>query len=336
MRSGRAPAFWWQDASLASNLLRPVAAIYGAAARRNLENGPRTGFDVPVLCVGNFTAGGGGKTPTALALAGAAAGLGRRPGFVSRGHGRRRRGAALVEPVRDSVADVGDEPLLRGAALSVLLQQTDVDFVIMDDGFQSQRLLIDYAVIALAARRGIGNGRVMPAGPLRAPLIDQVRRADALLVIGEGEGRMAPLRAMARAGRAIFEARLVSRSRHILIGERLLAFAGIADPQKFYASLGELGADLVQTRDFPDHHAFTDAELDDLTETAAKEKLILTTTRKDAVRLATGSETARAFLQDCAVLDVALEFAGDGDGPRIVAATLAAYDRRRWRRVAKP
>ncbi|NDW04278.1 tetraacyldisaccharide 4'-kinase [Jiella pacifica] len=347
MRSGRAPDFWWRDATLASDLLVPAAAVYGSLARRNLRTGRRVAFDVPVLCVGNFTAGGGGKTPTALALAGAAAALGRRPGFVSRGHGRKRSGAMVVEPSRHGVADVGDEPLLlaaaaptavgadRAAALSRLLEETDADFAIMDDGFQSQRLAIDYAVIALDARRGIGNGRVIPAGPLRAPLLDQVRRADALLVIGEGEGREKPLRAMARAGRAIFQARLVSKSRHILIGERLLAFAGIADPQKFYASLGELGAELVQTRDFPDHHAFTDAELDGLTETAAKEKLILTTTRKDAVRLATGSEAARAFLQDCAVLDVALEFVGASDARRIVEATLAAFDRRRWRMVSK-
>ncbi|WAP67338.1 tetraacyldisaccharide 4'-kinase [Jiella pelagia] len=272
MRSGRAPAFWWREASIASNLLLPVAALYGSAARRNLESGRRAAFDVPVLCVGNFTAGGGGKTPTALALAGAAAALGRKPGFVSRGHGRRRRETEIVDPARHGVADVGDEPLLlaavaptavgadRGAALSRLLRETEVDFVIMDDGFQSQRLLIDHAVIALDARRGIGNGRVIPAGPLRAPLVDQVRRSGSLLVIGEGEREKEPLRAMARAGRPIFRARLVSKSRHILIGERLLAFAGIADPGKFYASLGELGAEVSQTRDFPDHHAFTDGE----------------------------------------------------------------------------
>ena len=348
MKGGRAPSFWWRDASLAANLLLPAAALYGAIARRNLSTGRRAASDAPVLCVGNFTAGGGGKTPTALALAGAVAALGRRPGFVSRGHGRTCREAAIVEPGRHGVADVGDEPLLlaavaptavgadRAAAVSRLLRETDVDFVIMDDGFQSQRLSIDYAVIALDARRGIGNGRVIPAGPLRAPLLDQVRRADALLVIGEGEGQGRPVRAMARAGRAIFHARLVSKSRHILIGERLLAFAGIADPGKFYASLGELGAELVQTRDFPDHHVFTDSELGELTERAAKESLILTTTRKDAVRLATGSAAARAFLQNCALLDVALEFAGPSDARRIVEATLAAFERRRWRVVSKP
>ena len=347
MRSGRAPAFWWREASIASNLLLPVAALYGSAARRNLESGRRAAFDVPVLCVGNFTAGGGGKTPTALALAGAAAAFGRKPGFVSRGHGRRRREAEIVDPGRHTAADVGDEPLLlsavaptavgvdRGAALSRLLRETDVDFVIMDDGFQSQRLLIDHAVIALDARRGIGNGRVIPAGPLRAPLVDQVRRAGSLLVIGEGEGEEKPLRAMARAGRPIFRARLVSKSRHILIGERLLAFAGIADPGKFYASLGELGAEVAQTRDFPDHHPFTDGELAELIDAAAKAKLILATTRKDAVRLATGSETARAFLRNCAVLDVALEFAGASDARRIVEATLTAFEERRWRMVAK-
>lgn len=343
MRGGRAPAFWWQETSIAANLLLPAAAIYGSVARHNLENGRRAVFDVPVLCVGNFTAGGGGKTPTAIALAEAAAALGRRPGFVSRGHGRKRRETVIVEPASHTVADVGDEPLLlaavaptavgadRAAALARLLAGTDIDFAIMDDGFQSQRLWIDQAVIALDARRGIGNGRVIPAGPLRAPLVDQVRRAGALIVIGAGAEQERPVRAMARAGRPIFQASLVSKSRHILIGERILAFAGIADPQKFYASLGELGAEVVEARDFPDHHSFTDGELGELIDAAAKAGLILATTRKDAVRLATGSETARAFLRNCAVLDVALEFGGASDARRIVEGTIEAFDRRRWR-----
>ncbi|ORE91136.1 tetraacyldisaccharide 4'-kinase [Aurantimonas sp. 22II-16-19i] len=346
--AGRAPSFWWQPRSTRSRLLEPLAMAYGAAARRNLLHGERAAFDVPVLCIGNFTAGGGGKTPTALALGRAALALGRRPGYVSRGHGRRRRDPLIVEPDHHTVRDVGDEPLLlarvaptavaanRAAALRLLLDQRDVDFVIMDDGFQSQRLLIDYTLIALDARRGIGNGRVIPAGPLRAPLIDQVRAADALLVIGAGDGQSegpgGPVRMMARAGRAIHAARLVPKSRQILFGERLLAFAGIADPNKFYASLEELGAEVAVRRDFPDHHVFTDDELYELTEIAARQTLILATTAKDAVRLATGSEAARKFAKGCAVLDVALEFASPFHAQRIVTETLAGFERRRWRR----
>nr|WP_245197562.1 tetraacyldisaccharide 4'-kinase [Jiella mangrovi] len=323
-------------------MLRPAAAIYGAIARHNLETGRRARFDVPVLCVGNFVAGGGGKTPTSLALADAALALGRRPAFVSRGHGRRGRAAVIVDPSRHTLRDVGDEPLLlaalaptavsadRASALRLLMAEREVDFIIMDDGFQSQRLKIDHTLIALDARRGIGNGRVIPAGPLRAPLIDQIRRADALLVIGEGENRLEPLRAMARAGKPIFEARLVPKSRQILIGERLLAFAGIADPGKFYASLEELGAEIVATRDFPDHHAFSDSDCDDLAAKAAQEGLILATTAKDAVRLETGSEAARAFRKDCAVVDVALQFSDPSVSERIIKQTLAAYERRRW------
>lgn len=325
-----------------SRMLAPLAGLYGAAAGRNLSRGERTAFDLPVLCIGNFTAGGGGKTPTALALGQAALAAGRRPGFVSRGHGRRARRAMIVDPDRHGVREVGDEPLLlakvaptavaanRAAALTLLSSEHDIDFVIMDDGFQSQRLKIDFALIALDARRGIGNGRVIPAGPLRAPLTDQIAHADALLVIGEGEAASRPLRMMARAGRPIFSARLVPKSRQILIGERLLAFAGIADPEKFYASLAELGAEVAETRDFPDHHGFTDSELYDLTETAAREGLILTTTTKDAVRLATGSEAAREFAGNCAVLDVALEFSSPAQAERIIRETLAAFERRRW------
>nr|WP_210345429.1 tetraacyldisaccharide 4'-kinase [Jiella flava] len=336
-----------------AGLLSPVAALYGALARRNLANGARAAFDLPVLCIGNFTSGGGGKTPAALALAEAAARLGRKPGFVSRGHGRVTGKPLVVDPSHHGVRDVGDEPLLlasraptavaknRATALALLIAERGVDFAIMDDGFQSQRLLIDYALITLDARRGIGNGRVVPAGPLRAPLIDQVRRADALLVIGGEAGageaaRAAPVRAMARAGRAIYAAKLVPKSRAILIGERVLAFAGIADPGKFYTTLSELGAEVVETHDFPDHHGFSDDELLDLTSRAAEAQLVLATTRKDAVRLATGSETARAVLKDCTVLDVELEFAAPSQADWIVRQTLAAFERRRWRPQRPP
>ena len=344
---GRSPAFWWREPSVGSSLLGPAAAIYGSVARKNLVHGERVAFDLPVLCIGNFTAGGGGKTPTALALAQAALALGRRPGFISRGYGRKSRKPLIVDAGRHRVRDVGDEPLLlarlaptsvaadRAAALKLLITEAGIDFVIMDDGFQSQRLAIDYALIALDAGRGIGNGRVFPAGPLRAPLLDQIAHADGLLVIGEGEGAAAPLRMMARAGRPIFHGQLVPKSKQILIGERVLAFAGIADPQKFYASLTELGAEVAVSRDFPDHHAFSDDDLYDLTKTAAKETLILATTAKDAVRLATGSEAAKEFARNCAVLDVALELRSPLHGERIIRETLAAFDRRRWKVLSR-
>jgi len=344
VKAARAPAFWWQPPSLVSRLLTPASFTYGRVARRNLVHGPRSPVDCPVLCVGNFTVGGGGKTPTAIALGHAALSLGRRPGFVSRGYGRKSRKPLIVDPARHGVADVGDEPLLlarvaptavaadRAVAAELLIRERGVDFVIMDDGFQSAHLAIDYALIALDARRGLGNGAVFPAGPLRAPLIDQIRHADGLLLIGSDEednrnGEVA-VRMMARAGRPIFSGSLMPKSRHILFGERILAFAGIADPTKFYASLRDLGCDVVETRDFPDHHPFVPDDLAALAERARTEKLVLATTRKDAVRIA-GVEDGEIFLKGCAVLDVELEFAVPTVPRRIVRETIAALERRR-------
>lgn len=339
MMGGEAPGFWWRKPSWQALLLAPFALAYGAVARWKLDRGERADAAVPVLCVGNFIAGGGGKTPTALALGRAAQAMGLRPGFLSRGHGGASGGPLLVDPARHDAAAVGDEPMLlaalaptaiavdrkRGAAL---LRGAGCDLVIMDDGFQSARLRTDMALLVIDAGRGLGNGRVIPAGPLRAPIVDQVRHADALLVIGEGDAGDAAIRSTAKGGKPVYEARLAPENPGRLDGHRLFAFAGIADPLKFYRSLEALGAELAGTRDFPDHHPFTAAEIAEL-EAAAK-GLTLVTTRKDAARLAGGNAAARAFLQRIEVLDVALEFAEATTPERLLRQTLEAYKRRKF------
>ncbi|MBC6718052.1 tetraacyldisaccharide 4'-kinase [Aurantimonas sp. DM33-3] len=342
MMRAETPPFWWRPKAWQSLMLAPAAAVYGRVARRNLEHGERADVGVPVLCVGNFTVGGGGKTPTAMALGRAALAEGLRPGFVSRGHGRASRGAVLVDPAHHSAAEVGDEPLLlasvaptcvavnRRQAAQKLLAELGVDFIIMDDGFQSARLAIDFALIAVDARRGLGNGAVVPAGPVRAPLIDQIRYADALLVIGEGSAGDAVIRQTARGNKPIFEAALEPENGARFAGLRVLAFAGIADPAKFYASLTALGAEIVETRDFPDHHVFSSDDMDDLSASAWREGLQMVTTRKDAVRLATGSAAMQLFLKECEVLDVALGFAPQSLGARIIRDTRRAFRRRKF------
>ncbi|KQT54822.1 tetraacyldisaccharide 4'-kinase [Aureimonas sp. Leaf454] len=337
-----APDFWWREPGWPSALLAAPAAAYGAVARWRLDHGERAEAGLPVLCVGNFTVGGGGKTPTALALGRCAIDLGLKPGFLSRGHGGAARNAMIVDPERHRAGLVGDEPMLlaalaptaiaadrkRGAAL---LRAAGADLVIMDDGFQSARLRPDLALLVVDAERGIGNGRVLPAGPLRAPLVDQVRHADAVLLVGEGEAGGLAVRSAARAGKPIHEARIVPRDAGRFAGLKVLAFAGIADPDKFYRTLQAIGAEVAATADYPDHHPLSDDEIADLRRSADREGLTLATTRKDAARLAGGGPAACGFAGDVEVLDIDLVFEPQALGERLIRQTIDAFKARHLR-----
>ncbi len=171
----------------------------------------------------------------------------------------------------------------------------------MDDGFQSARLFADFSLLVVDAARGIGNGKVIPAGPLRAPLTDQMRKTDALLRIGKGDGADFVIRQAARAGRPIYEARLEPSSTAPVAGNRWLAFAGIGNPEKFYASVAEAGGEIVETRSFPDHHSFEADDIRNLTDAARRQGLGLITT-------ATMVGVPAGFLEKLAVLDVDLKF----------------------------
>src|SRR6266849_1908625 len=271
----REPSFWWREpaaGALVPILLAPLAAAYGAVAAARLVR-PGNSAGVPVLCVGNLTVGGAGKTPTALALARMLAAAGRRPIFLSRGYGGTLAGPVEVDPARHRAADVGDEPLLlartaptivardrvRGAGMAVA---AGADVIVMDDGFQNPSLAKDFSVLVVDARRGIGNGRVIPAGPLRAPLDAQLSRAHALVVVGTSS-RAAAVAAAARARDIpVLQARLRPDAAFIvgLGGARVLAFAGIGDPEKFFLTLADAGVALAARRSFSDHHRYTRAQ----------------------------------------------------------------------------
>ncbi|KTR03913.1 tetraacyldisaccharide 4'-kinase [Aureimonas ureilytica] len=292
---GTAPRFWWREPGLASRALAAPALAYGWVAQRNLERGARVRVPLPVLCVGNWTVGGGGKTPTAQALGRAALAMGHRPGFLSRGHGGAARSPLLVDPSQHSADLVGDEPLLlAGVAPTAiapdrakgaeLLRQAGCDLIIMDDGFQSARLHVDVALLVADARRGLGNGRVLPAGPLRAPLGSQLAHADAAILIGVGAPGEALAQQLRDAGLPLYRATLGSPNAGDFAGRRVLAFAGIADPEKFYASLKAAGAEIVATRSFPDHHMFKPDDARELLAEADSLGLDLVTTAKDRAR----------------------------------------------------
>jgi tetraacyldisaccharide 4'-kinase len=336
-----APPFWWETADWRAAALLPASALYGMVAGRRMERAPRERLGVPVLCVGNLTVGGSGKTPVAIALAQAALASGLHPGFLSRGHGGSFRHPHLVDPSHDSARLVGDEPLLLAehapvavtpdrAAGAKLLIEADCDFLIMDDGFQSARIHFDYALLVVDARRGIGNGHVLPAGPLRAPLGGQLRHADAILKMGDGHGADAVIRQAARAGKPVHEARAVPRNPESVAGRRFLAFAGIGDPEKFFDTVRQSGGEIALARPFPDHYPYRDADLAELSAAARADGLQLITTAKDAARLSHGTQAAQAFMEEgLQVLHIETLFEPDSVPRRIIAETVEAYRKRR-------
>jgi tetraacyldisaccharide 4'-kinase len=250
------PAFWHRPSSLTSRLLTPLAAIYGAvAARRMARAGMAAGL--PVICVGNYHVGGAGKTPTVLALVDMLRQLGEQPCVLSRGYGGSMRGPLRVDAERHIAAEVGDEPLMMAAHAPVvvardriagagLIREQSASVIVMDDGFQNPALRKDMSLIVIDARRGLGNGRVFPAGPLRAPLSPQLARTDALLVIGEGAAADSVTR-IAPRGVPMWRAHLAPDPDTVaaLRGRRVLAFAGIGDPGRFFNTLRANGIEVV-------------------------------------------------------------------------------------------
>ncbi|WP_339764032.1 tetraacyldisaccharide 4'-kinase [uncultured Hoeflea sp.] len=335
-----APPFWWQSSGIQSAILSPFGWIYGRVARRIMDRRVRKAVAVPVICVGNFTVGGSGKTPTALALANAAIARGLKPGFLSRGYGGGVHHATVVDLTKDTARLVGDEPMLLAAKATTvvspdraegadLLLDQGIDLIIMDDGFQSARLVFDQALLVVDARRGVGNGCVFPAGPVRAPVIDQVRHADALIVVGEGDGADPMIRLAARAAKPIHLARFQPRNSAQFRNRNCLAFAAIGDPEKFFKTLEDAHVRLAQRKSFPDHHPFTDDEAKELLAEAELYGLDLITTSKDYVRLQAGHGRALELVEKSSVLEIDLAFDSPEVPNVIIENALTAFQRRR-------
>jgi tetraacyldisaccharide 4'-kinase len=293
----REPGFWHGPASLNSHLLKPLSALYGAIAERRLRRkGLHAG--IPVLCVGNYHVGGAGKTPTVLALAKLLRELGETPVVLSRGYGGSLRGPVRVDPERHSASEVGDEPLMLAGHLPVVVSRNRAEgvplarsrgatVILMDDGFQSPAIVKDASLIVIDSVRGLGNGLVFPAGPLRAPLRPQLARTDALIIIGDGSAAAAVAAEIAAQGKPVLRARLKPDEAQVasLRGKRVLAFAGIGDPLRFFATLRASGIDVVSQRAFADHHPYSQAEIESLFSEARRDALTLVTTEKDLARL---------------------------------------------------
>jgi tetraacyldisaccharide 4'-kinase len=294
----RAPDFWSaRRPTLIARALQPFGWAYGSVtAQRMADQGERAG--APVICVGNFVAGGAGKTPTAIALARLVIGEGRRVAFLSRGYG----GAKRVEPVQvdpnaHDASIVGDEPLLlvkvapcwvgadrvQSARMAV---EAGANVLVLDDGLQNGTLAKDLAFAVVDGETGFGNGLCVPAGPLRAPVAVQAPYVQAMIVIGGDETTIGQISRSA-PGKPVFRATLEpdALAAAPLIGREVVAFCGIARPDKFYATLRRVGAQLVARRAFPDHHVYSAREIEALIEEAGRRGAILATTEKDRVRI---------------------------------------------------
>jgi tetraacyldisaccharide 4'-kinase len=293
----RDPAFWWQPAGLAAALLSPVSFAYGAVARARLAGAGRSA-GVPVICVGNLTVGGAGKTPTAITVSKILFDAGRKPFFLSRGYGGEIAGPERVDPIRHRAYDVGDEPLLLARAAPTIVAHDRVagaeaarmagaDVIVMDDGFQNPSLAKDLNILVVDGRRGIGNGRVLPAGPLRVSLDAQLSRAHAVLVIGDISGAEAVVAASSSRGLPVLHGRFVPdpKALDVLGQHKVFAFAGIGDPEKFFNTLEDARIDVQMRSAYPDHHQYRGADILALMARAELEGLVLVTTEKDFVRL---------------------------------------------------
>lgn len=304
----RTPHFW-QRKGLISTALLPVSGFYRLAHRSRVRGIVAKTLPVPVICVGNATAGGAGKTPVCLALLEWMHGRGVGAQCISRGYGGSLYGPVRVDPAIHTAAEVGDEPLLiarhapcwvgkRRLSVATAAVLDGAACIVMDDGLQNPTVHKHLSILVIDGGYGFGNGRMLPAGPLREPVADAVAKADAAVLIGEDRtGALAQL----PSGMPVLRAALEPLGER-LDGQAVLAFAGIGRPQKFFETLTALGAHLVDAVPFADHHAYRPQELEHLARRAAALGARLMTTQKDAVRL-TPEWQARV-----AICDIRLRF----------------------------
>ena len=290
----RAPQFWHSGrGGLAPLLLSPVSAIYARATARRMSR-PGWVAPVPVICCGNVTAGGAGKTTVALDLLSRLAARGVNAHALLRGYGGSARGPLRVEPDRHDSRVVGDEALLLAehaptwvgadrAATARLAVAAGAEAIVMDDGLQNPTLAKTLSLLVIDGTFGFGNGRVIPAGPLREPVAAAAARAQAAVLIGEDE---TGARALLPAHLPLLRARLVPGPGTAALAHRpVLAFAGIANPGKFFDTLAEAGAIIVGRQTFADHYPYDDADIEAILAEAEALAALPVTTRKDFVRI---------------------------------------------------
>lgn len=296
------PAFWRRKGAWQSVLLAPLAWLYGTLTLRRMR---RKGWQapVPVISIGNFTVGGAGKTPTAIAIAEALLQRGEQPFFLTRGYGGQERGPLRVDLRVHGAREVGDEPLLLARIAPTIIAGDRVagarlaiaegaGVLLLDDALQNPDLAKDFSLAVIDGGFGLGNGSVLPAGPLRAPLDASLPHADAILMIGEDRHVLVPSLVAIKPCH-LAHLRADPEIAASIKAQRVIAFCGIALPEKFEATLLGLGATIVEARRFPDHHRFSEAEAESLIALSEASGARLVTTEKDHVRLKDGDAIGR-------------------------------------------
>lgn len=303
----KTPGFWYKESAL-SRLLQPVSLLYDIISTLKRAQAKPAGFPIPVICVGNLTAGGSGKTPVALYIGKLLKNKNAGAFFVSRGYGGKLKGPVLVNPKKHTSSEVGDEPLLLAEVLPTVIAKDRVagirlaiskgaKAVVLDDGFQNPSVIKTLSLLVIDGERVFGNGMLIPAGPLRERPEAGFKRAHAIIVLNRST-RVPPL----PADRPVFNARTVAQNTEALKGRKVIAFCGIAHPDKLFGTVAGAGANIVETIAFPDHHPYSPIDVKKLLFKSYIEEAVLITTSKDVVRLP-------QKLRDCvAVVDIAVEF----------------------------
>lgn len=296
----KTPAFWYDAAApfaaQKAQVLSPLAALYGFTVRQRFDLYYPVPLARPVLCVGNLVAGGAGKTPVVLSLVDLLKERGYNPHLLTRGYGGSEAGPIQVSPGRDTADDVGDEALLLVTKAPTWVSRnrplgaqeaidTGANIIVMDDGYQNPSIYKDFSLLVIDGAAGFGNGRLLPAGPLREPLEFGLSRAHAIVLLGEDKpGVLDVVRQHTDA--PVLGARLVPDADNPdLFGKKVFAFAGIGRPEKFRDSLAAAGAVIEGWGSYPDHCTYTEEDLQELMTAAQGAGALVVTTAKDHVRL---------------------------------------------------
>ena len=287
----KTPKFW-SSQNFISDLLFPLGLLYGLATKLRIKFGKTQKVNIPVICIGNVTAGGTGKTPVSIAIASLLQKKQKKVFFVSRGYGGKLKNIK-VDGTKHSAAEVGDEPLLLAQQAPVIVnadrvagaqkaQQEGAQLILMDDGFQNPGLHKDLSFLVFDGNSGIGNGRCIPSGPLRETLKDGLKRAQGIIILGEDKQNIAQ-----QVGNLPVFYGKITATPLLLDNKNVIAFAGIGKPEKFYKSLQEQGFNIIKTFNFGDHHQYTRPELENLLHEAHYFNTELVTTTKDYVKIPT-------------------------------------------------
>jgi tetraacyldisaccharide 4'-kinase len=341
------PSWWYaQDPSRLATFLQPLGMLYSRAAETRYFRATPYRSRLPIICIGNFTAGGTGKTPLAIYLCDRLKAAGHEPAALTRGYGGRLAGPYWVNATTDVARDVGDEALLLAKAAPTLVARDrrlgaraieigphPVTVVVMDDGLQNPALVKDLTIAVVDGARGLGNGLVMPAGPLRAALEFQLELTDAVIVnenaaAADAAGSVTEWLRRRFAGPVLRAGVVAAEATDWLKAARVVAWAGIGAPQRFFATLRSLGADVVEAVTFRDHQSLGEDDARRLIELARRHSATLVTTGKDMARLAGAEGLCRQLAQSTRVLPVRLALA-DADAERLMSLVASALKAQR-------